>query len=214
LRIFAHRPETESHSSQNIDESQVGNVQNAYHVLHTQSWDEWSIDCGTCKRNFTGDHWQILQPDVYDSASEVSAAPTTQKMLEATFNHEIQTNLFAFDNGSPSKRTRSSAHPENTEKGPTKKVLPAPPVLEAASSQPLTSTTAVAQGADTAECSTDEMHKSSVYFMIRAVSGSRAFLRNPTLDYNFKFVESLRILEISGMLFLEDDHGNTFSRFF
>lgn len=214
LHIFAHRPEIESHSSdsQNIDESQVGNVQNAYHILHTQSWDEWSIDCGTYKRNFTGDHWQILQPDVCHSASEVSTAPTTQKTLETTIYHEIQTKLFASNNDSPSKRTRSSAHSEITEKGATRMLLPAPLVLAAASAQPLTSPTAVAQGADTAECSTDEMHKSSVYFMLRAVSCSRAFLRNATLDYNSNFVECLRIFEISEMLFLENDHGSTFSR--
>jgi hypothetical protein len=161
VKICIHRPET-SNESQDCNDPKV------YHILHTQSWHEWILDRGTYARNYAGDHWQMLQPDLSVSASKVSA-PTAPKRIwtERSGGAETQKALFASETDSPSKRTRSS---------------------------------------------TQEIHASAVCFMLRAVSNSRKFLRNPTLDSNSQFGGNLRIFEISELLFLEHDYGDTFSR--
>ena len=164
VAIHAHAPE-----SRNSIVTFKGNTRNAneYHMLQTYSWKTWGLvvtkDPETAvvttfyERNYAGDHWQILEPS--------SNCRPIKKLL---FESEPATAASA---ASTAPRTMRSL---DVNIDPTK-------LQFSATSTAPTSTRPKVAGIDTTKLEFSD--SLAVQFMLRHVSGSNCFQRNPILDY-------------------------------
>ena len=169
-----------------------------YYMLQTLSWNTWSqIKTYNSKkqeytisyeRNYAGDHWQLLEP----AFNELQCVEVLQtKTIPASASSAAAT-------APKQPRPRAATIAPQTLKFNDSEKNATPERHTVSPSFTL--------GAST----TEENHPASVNFMLREVSGTKKFLRNPIPDFASKMHNHLRVVTVKDMHFLEDDFGETY----
>jgi hypothetical protein len=169
-----------------------------YYLLQTLSWNTWSqIKTYNSKkqeytisyeRNYAGDHWQLLEPAFNElpcvEVFQTQKIPASASSAAATAPKQ------------PGLRAARIAPQTLTFDDSEKSAAP----------ERHTASPSLKLGAS----ATEENYPASVNFMLREVSGTKKFVRNPIPDYASKMHNHLRVVTVKGMHFLEDYFGETY----
>ena len=195
--ITVHCIAPESNASEVVHKGD-GKSTNQYYMLQTLSWNTWNKQTTydpvkeqtitSYERNYVGDHWQLLEA----ASKELPCGEVSQTK------------------GIPA--SASSAAATAPKKPPTRAATIAPQNLtfdeseQSAAPERHTASPSFTLGVS----ATEENYPASVHFMLREVSGTKKFVRNPIPDFASKMHNRLRVVTVQAMHFLEDDFGETY----
>jgi hypothetical protein len=238
VTVHVHAPETVA----NIETYQGSTAEaHEYNILQTLGWKEWHTDKNkNFVRSWGGDHWQVIEVNncremalskgLGGSAAQASTAKTAAKRPLPRLSKMLD-----FRNCDVGQRKMNdtisaaiSAAPEEQKQAKqTGSVLGLPPGT--ASAPLLASTHAPAPAPAAPEkkiqakqsgspsftlcAATEDKYPAYVHFMLREVSGTKRFVRNPIPDcskYGSPMHNNLRLVTLKDMHFLEDCFGETF----
>ena len=236
VTVHVHAPETVA----GIQTYQGSTAEaHEYNILQTLGWKEWYKDKNNnFVRSWGGDHWQVIEVNdcrkmasskgLGGSAAQASTAKTAVKLPLAGPSKKLDfSNCDAGQqklNDTISAAISAAAEEERQAKH-TGSVLGLPPGT--ASAPPLASTPAPAPAPAAPEkqrqakqtgspsftlcAATEDNYPAYVHFMLREVSATKRFVRNPIPDvYASTIHNNLRIVTLKDMHFLEDCFGETF----